>query len=87
MARLPRLTRRPYPEAVASFVLAFAIATGSLAADPRKVVRTAYPGAETSLDPAVETDEASGSIAQAIFDPLLGYDFLARPAKLVGNTA
>ncbi len=87
MARLPRLTRRPFPEAVASFVLAFAIATGSLAAGPHKVVRTAYPGAETSLDPAVETDEASGSIAQAIFDPLLGYDFLARPAKLVGNTA
>ncbi len=55
--------------------------------DPRKVVRTAYPSAESKLDPAAESDEASGSISQAIFDPLLAYDFLARPAKLVGNTA
>jgi oligopeptide transport system substrate-binding protein len=55
--------------------------------DPRKVVRTAYPSAESKLDPAAESDEASGSISQAIFDALLAYDFLARPAKLVGNTA
>ncbi len=55
--------------------------------DPRKVVRTAYPSAESKLDPAAESDEASGSISHAIFDPLLAYDFLARPAKLVGNTA
>jgi len=72
----------------AAALLLLALPCAALAQpDPRKVVRTAYPSSETSLDPAVETDEASGSIAHAIFDPLLGYDFLARPAKLTGNTA
>ncbi len=55
--------------------------------DPRKVVRTAYPAAESKLDPAAESDEGSASISHAIFDPLLEYDFLARPAKLRGNVA
>jgi oligopeptide transport system substrate-binding protein len=50
-------------------------------------VRTAYPSAESKLDPAAESDEASSSISHAIFDSLLEYDFLARPAKLAGNTA
>ena len=52
------------------------------AADPRKVIRYASPSAESKLDPAAESDEASGSISHVIFDSLLTYDFLARPAKL-----
>ncbi|HEX5629372.1 MAG TPA: ABC transporter substrate-binding protein, partial [Usitatibacteraceae bacterium] len=72
----------------AAALLAFLLAFPALAQpDPRKVVRTAYPSAESKLDPAAESDEASGSISHAIFDPLLTYDFLARPAKLKGNTA
>ncbi|HRE14766.1 MAG TPA: ABC transporter substrate-binding protein [Usitatibacteraceae bacterium] len=55
--------------------------------DPRKVVRVAYPSGETTIDPQRESDEVSGSFAQVIFDPLLTYDYLARPAKLVANTA
>ncbi|QJR15755.1 ABC transporter substrate-binding protein [Usitatibacter palustris] len=57
------------------------------AADPKKVIRVAWSSAETSIDPQAESDEASGSIAHAIFDPMLAYDFLARPSKLIGNTA
>jgi oligopeptide transport system substrate-binding protein len=72
----------------AAAVLALAFAVPAQAQpDPRKVIRTPYPSAESKLDPAAESDEASGSISHAIFDPMLGYDFLARPAKLVGNTA
>ena len=55
--------------------------------DPRAVVRTAYPSGETQIDPQVESDEVSGSFAQVIFDPMLQYDYLARPAKLKANTA
>jgi ABC-type transport system substrate-binding protein len=68
-------------------LLAAAAATALAQPDPRKVIRVAYPSAETSIDPAAESDESSGSIAQAIFDPMLAYDYLARPAKLVPNTA
>ncbi|MGZ5103894.1 MAG: ABC transporter substrate-binding protein [Usitatibacter sp.] len=52
------------------------------AADMRKVVRTASPSAESKLDPQAESDEMSGSINDQIFDSLLEYDYLARPAKL-----
>jgi len=55
--------------------------------DPRKILRLAYPSAETRIDPQVEADEFAGTLAQAIYDPPLAYDYLARPAKLRGNTA
>ena len=48
----------------------------------RKVIRLAYQSAESKLDPQAESDEASGSINESIFDALLQYDYLARPAKL-----
>jgi oligopeptide transport system substrate-binding protein len=51
------------------------------------VVRTSYPSAENKLDPAAESDEASGAISSAIFDTLLEYDYLARPAKLKARAA
>ena len=82
-----RDSRSPLPSALVAWYLALAFATGTQAADPGKVVRTAYPSAESKLDPVAESDEASGSISRVIFDALLAYDFLARPAKLVGNTA
>ncbi len=72
------------PALVAALLLA---ASTPHAADPRKVIRYASPSAESKLDPAAESDEASGSISHVIFDPLLTYDFLARPAKLKPNAA
>ncbi|HEX7605088.1 MAG TPA: ABC transporter substrate-binding protein [Usitatibacter sp.] len=53
----------------------------------RKVVRTASPSAESKLDPQAESDEMSGSINDQIFDSLLEYDYLARPAKLKPRAA
>ncbi len=73
--------------AAALLALLFLAAPAQAQPDPRKVVRLAYPSAESKLDPAAESDEASGSISHVIFDSMLGYDFLARPAKLVPNTA
>jgi ABC-type transport system substrate-binding protein len=68
-------------------VLVAAIALATHAADMGKVVRTAYQSAESKLDPQAESDEASGGIMDNIFDALLEYDYLARPAKLKPRAA
>jgi ABC-type transport system substrate-binding protein len=70
-----------------SAILAALWIVAAQAADLRKVVRTSYPSAESKLDPQAESDEASGAINESIFDSLLQYDYLARPAKLVPRTA
>ncbi|MES2355707.1 MAG: ABC transporter substrate-binding protein [Pseudomonadota bacterium] len=57
------------------------------AAEPDKVIRLAFPSAETRFDPGAEADQVSLSICENIFEPLLKYDYLARPIKLVPNTA
>jgi ABC-type transport system substrate-binding protein len=53
------------------------------AADMGKVIRHVFPVAETGFDPAAAHDLYSGTIEQAIFETLLTYDYLARPAKVV----
>jgi ABC-type transport system substrate-binding protein len=41
---------------------------------------------ETGLDPAVASDIASLTLLENVFDPMLRYDYLARPVKLQANT-
>ena len=55
--------------------------------DANKVLRVAFPAAETGFDPQAGGDEYSFSVDRAIFDTLYNYDYLARPYKLVPNTA
>ena len=43
--------------------------------------------AETGFDPVKISDYYSASVLEVILDPLLTYDYLARPARLVPNTA
>ncbi len=52
-----------------------------------KTLRHAFLNAETAFDPHTVSDLYSNTINDAIFDPLLSYDYLARPAKLKPNTA
>ena len=52
-------------------------------ADPAKVLHVAFSIAETSFDPAFASDAASDGIIEHIFDSMLDYDYLARPAQLV----
>jgi ABC-type transport system substrate-binding protein len=52
-----------------------------------KVLRVAFSVAETGFDPAQISDGYSNDIAQAIFEPLLAIDFLARPFRLKPLTA
>jgi ABC-type transport system substrate-binding protein len=64
----------------AGFIAAAAIDVP--AADMNKTLRTTFRSGESKLDPQAESDEASGTLIDHIFDSLLEYDYLARPAKL-----
>ncbi|MDQ6618949.1 MAG: ABC transporter substrate-binding protein [Pseudomonadota bacterium] len=55
--------------------------------DTAKVIRVAFPVAETGFDPQAAGDLYSNYVVRAIFDTLYRYDYLARPHKLVPNTA
>ena len=52
-----------------------------------KVLHMFLSTGETGLDPAVASDNATLSLLENLFDPLLRYDYLARPATLRANTA
>lgn len=71
-------------------VLAAAMFAGSAAAgwaaEP-KVLRYAFPAAETGLDPARVSDLYSRIVNSHIFDAPYKYDYLARPFKIKPNTA
>jgi ABC-type transport system substrate-binding protein len=67
--------------------LAAGIATTALAQAPTKTLHVAFPIAETGFDPQAAGDIYSNYVNRAIFDPLYRYDYLARPYKLVPNTA
>ncbi|MGE5090240.1 MAG: ABC transporter substrate-binding protein [Candidatus Levyibacteriota bacterium] len=79
--------RRVFRGLVGVVALLLATTATSLAADPAKVLHIAFPVAETGFDPARVSDLYSAVVIEAIFDPLYTYDYLARPAKIVPNTA
>src|SRR6185436_3288276 len=65
-----------------------AIALLALAGGPacaEKVLRYAFEIAETSFDPQRIADVYSNIVNQAMFEPPLTYDYLAKPAKLKPN--
>ncbi|WAW09327.1 ABC transporter substrate-binding protein [Oxalobacter vibrioformis] len=57
------------------------------AADPGKVIHTVFEASDDGFDMVRTQNYYSGWVADAIFETLLTYDYLARPAKLVPNTA
>ena len=69
------------------FMALAAFATPARAADPAKVLRVAFLSAETGFDPQAGSDLYSNYVDRAIFDPLYTYDYLARPYRIVPNTA
>ena len=52
-----------------------------------KNLRLTFQAAESGFDPVKVSDYYSGLVISAIFDSLLTYDYLARPAKLKPNVA
>ena len=57
------------------------------AAEPLKIIRTAYPSAENGFNCAVEADEFTSTLCDNIFDTLLQYDHLARPIRMQPRAA
>jgi len=72
-----------------ALVTSLALVCGTGAAQPAapKVLRYAFPIAETGFDPAQISDLYSRTVAANIFEGPLTYDYLARPAKVVPLTA
>jgi len=56
-------------------------------ADPAKTIRVTFPVAETGFDPQATSDYYSSHVERAIFDSLYTFDYLARPHRLIPNTA
>lgn len=61
--------------------------TASYPQIPAKTLHVTFPVAETGFDPVRTSDLYSGAVIEAIYDRLLTYDYLARPAKLVPDAA
>ncbi len=55
--------------------------------DGLRTLRLAFPIAETGFDPARISDLYSRTVTPAIFEALVGFDFLARPVRLRPVTA
>ena len=71
-----------------TFALALFFAAGGLsAADLNKVLHVAFVAPENGFDPQASNDLYSNYVNREIFDSLYRYDFLARPYKVVPNTA
>jgi ABC-type transport system substrate-binding protein len=56
-------------------------------ADAERVLRVSFPVAETGFDPQAAGDLYSNEVNRAIFEPLIEYDYLARPYAIVPCTA
>jgi len=59
---------------------------GTNPADPAKVIRTAFEAADDGFDMVRTQNFYSGWVSEVIYETLLTYDYLARPAKLVPET-
>jgi len=72
--------------AIGAILLCVSVFAVHAAGKPGKVLRMAALQSENSFDPARESEEASLQYCENIFDAMLTYDYLARPAKLIPNT-
>jgi ABC-type transport system substrate-binding protein len=76
------------PTLLLALATSLVLACGSVAAQaPQKVLRYAFPIAETGFDPAQISDLYSRTVAANIFEAPLTYDYLARPARIKPQTA
>ena len=81
------LTRFFFAAALATCCLAATAAPPAASPPATKTLRYAFVAAETGFDPARISDLYSRYVAAHIFDAPYRYDYLARPARIVPNTA
>jgi ABC-type transport system substrate-binding protein len=72
---------------VRAFIVALACAALVAPCAAQKVLRYAFPVAETGFDPAQISDLYSRVITSNIFEAPLTYDYLSRPARVTPQTA
>ena len=83
-------TRRAFAQALAASPVALVTGPARGQSEPaggQKVLRYAFRVAESGFDPAQVQDLYSNTVLSNILDAPLTYDFLARPAVIVPNTA
>ena len=68
-------------------LLGVVAAQAAAAADMSKTLHVAIAAPENGFDPQATSDLVSNYVNREIFDPLYRYDYLARPYKVVPNTA
>ena len=89
--RLPRLVlflaRITARTLVAWGLVAMSIASPAIADAPKKVLKLSFRTAETGFDPQATQDYYSSHVERAIFDALYTFDYLARPHRIIPNTA
>src|ERR1700676_3109273 len=73
--------------AVCGSIVLAAASFSARGADSGKVLHVAFVAPETGFDPQAVSDVYSNFVNREIFDPLYKYDYLARPYKVVPNTA
>ncbi len=81
------MNRKSLGSAAASVLMALILPAASHAADMAKTLRVTFQTADAGFDPTRTSDYYSGQVNEAIYERLLTYDYLARPAKLVPSTA
>jgi len=69
------------------FILTLALFLAAGPAAAQKVLRYAFPVAETNFDPAQISDLYSRTVASGLFDAPLEFEYLARPVRMRPNTA
>lgn len=74
-------------QVISGFLLLAGAAQAASPADPGKVVHIAFEAADNGFDLVATRSHYSATVGEAIFESLLSYDYLARPAKLVPNTS
>ncbi|HCE10831.1 MAG TPA: heme-binding protein [Oxalobacteraceae bacterium] len=78
---------KPFKQSLIAIMLLAGAAHAASPADPSKVVRVAFEVADDGFDLAHTSNAYSIWVGEAIFEPLLTYDYVARPAKLVALAA
>ncbi len=67
--------------------LSLVAATSGYAADALKVLHIPFEAPDSGFDGALTVNWYSGKVTEVIFERLLTYDYLARPARLIPSTA
>jgi ABC-type transport system substrate-binding protein len=87
LSSLRRTNLRPVLAALMCLALLLAaMYSPTTRAAEAKVLHMMLPTAESGFDPAVSSDVSTLSLLENIFEPMLRYDYLARPVRLVPNT-